>query len=453
MISLMKQLHSNTWISALLVGALFRLCDAPAVAQVTYASVSTYAGNSIPGLFDDSLGSARFNGPYGVCTDPITGTIYVADGLNNCIRKIEGGVVMTIAGNGVPGDLDGIGSSARFHVPTGVYFKNGYLYVCDDLNHKIKRIDSTGYVLTIAGTGLPGLTDGPALWATFNEPKSLVVDDSAVVYVADYENHCLRKIQDGIVTTIAGTGVAGDGVGPGSSAQLYRPRDLCIDPTGNLFFTDLGNHKIKKLTTAGDVQLLAGSGAPGWIDGLGASASFSTPVAIDWEAPGTLVVLDAVNARFRRVDLAGNVTTVFGSGNVGYMDGPSATAAFDLPQDICVDGGGNIYVGDYYNNVIRMVIPHGQAMGDKTSEDHDALLLFPNPAPAQIRIELKPFGEAPDYLMVHDAHGALVLQMGRGQLMGSIPGNMVLDATTWAKGQYTVQVGARGRSYCASFVH
>ncbi len=337
-------------LSILLMGSII------AASGQTYTTVSTFAGTGTSGLVNGPVATARFNFNYGICSDS-AGNIYVADAFNHCIRKISNGVVSTVAGNGFAGDVDGVGSSARFNTPIGVYFKNGYLYICDNSNHKIKRMDMSLNVVTIAGSGSAGYVDGAALSARFYEPKSLVVDNANNVYVADYENHCIRKIANGTVSTYAGIGTSpGDVLGASASARFNRPRDLCIDVAGNLYVADLTNHKVKVISTGGTVSLVAGSGASSSIDGTGAGASFNLPVGIDWGTSGDLFVLDAGTGKVRRLTTAGVVTTVAGSGNTGFINGPVASARFGtVPQDICLDPAGNLYIGDRTNNVIRVL--------------------------------------------------------------------------------------------------
>ena len=244
------------------------------IAKAQYSSVETYGGGPAAGSQNGAVGVSRFSGPYGVCHDPATDAIYVADGFNHIIRKIQDGQVTTVAGMaGVSADMVGPATAARFSTPTGVYFKNGWLYICDNINNKIKRMDAMGNVVTIAGSGGQGFQDGPALEARFFQPKSIVVDDNDVVFVADYENHRIRKIENGQVTTVAGSGSASDGVGPALSSGLHRPRDICIGTDGTLYFVDLMNHKVKKLTPNGQVELVAGSGSPASVDGQGSAAS------------------------------------------------------------------------------------------------------------------------------------------------------------------------------------
>ncbi len=351
--------------------------------QIT--NVITYAGTGVAGHFDASLSNSQFRQPYGLCSDS-AGNIYVADTYNHCIRKISGGMVTTIVGNGTAGDVEANGTNARFNYPTGVFFKNGILYICDNLNNKIKKMDAAGNVTTIAGSGAWSYQDGPAAQASFKEPKSITVDNAGVVYVADYENHCVRKIANGQVTTYAGAGnVSGDVLGASTSARFYRPRDLVLDAAGNLYVTDLMNNKIKVITTGGIVNLVAGSGAQGSTDGIGIGASFNRPCGIDIRQNGDLIVMDAVGPKVRIVTAAGVVTTLAGTGSPGYLDGPVMTAAFNLPQDICYDMQGNLYVSDDLNNVIRKLV-NLNPKGIEEIETSMSLQVYPNPATDQITI-------------------------------------------------------------------
>lgn len=420
-------------------------------AQFGYNTVDTHAGTGTASLMDGLLGSAAFNYPYGVCFDQTTNTIYVADAFNNCIRRIQGGVVTTVAGNGTVGDVDAQGANARFDHPTGVFYKNGYLYIADNYNNKIKRMDGTGLVETIAGSGSAGASDGVAALAEFYEPKSIAVDDSGTVFIADYENHMIRMLKDGIVSTIAGTGSAGDGLGPALLAHLHRPRDLCVDAAGNIYFVDLMNNKVKVLTTAGTVELVAGSGTAGTADGTGATAQFNHPVGIDWLVPGVLLVLDSFTPKVRRVTVGGVVNTIAGSGATGYVDGLCALAEFDLPQDVCVDNIGNIYVGDRNNNVIR-VISHALPQGMDISQDlNEGLSVFPNPTSAELVLEIPELGSPPQSAYVVDVCGRVVLLSFVGDI-GFGNRELRLDVSVLPSAQYFVSVTlANGRSLRAAF--
>src|SRR5262245_23509189 len=171
----------------------------------TYTNVETYSGTGVAGLVNGALMSAQYEMPYSLCYDGVTGTIYVADAYNHAIRKIVGGVVSTLAGNGTQGDADGVGGAARFYLPTGIDYHDGYVYVTDNGNHKIKRIDVvTGSTVTFAGTGSAGTTNGPLLTAKFFNPTEVRVASNGDVYVSDYGNHSIRKITGGMVSTFAG---------------------------------------------------------------------------------------------------------------------------------------------------------------------------------------------------------------------------------------------------------
>jgi precorrin-6B methylase 1 len=352
-------------------------------AQIT--NVITYAGTGVAGLFDAPIATAKFRQPYGLCSDSL-GNIYVADTYNHCIRKISGGNVTTIVGNGTIGDVDANGTNAQLNYPTGVFYKYGILYICDDLNNKIKKMDALGNVTTIAGSGAWSYQDGPAAQAAFKEPKSITVANNGDIFVADYENHCIRKISNGQVTTYAGVGgVSGDVLGASSTAKFYRPRDLVLDLAGNLYVTDLMNNKIKVVTTGGIVNLIAGSGAQGSADGNGIGASFYGPCGIDRRQNGDLIVLDAVGPKVRVVTTAGIVTTLAGTGSSGYHDGPVMTATFNLPQDICYDPQGNLFISDDLNHVIRKLV-NINPKGVEEFSSYVNLSFFPNPSSDQVTI-------------------------------------------------------------------
>lgn len=404
-----------------------------------YSNVYTFAGSASAGHVDGTLSDSRFNWPYGICYDAVSHAIYVADAYNHVIRKIQDGLVSTVAGNGTPGYADGQGDNAMFNTPTGVYFRNGVLYICDNLNNRIRQMDELGNVSTVAGSGTWGFADGPATSAAFKEPKSLVADNDGVVYVADYENHRIRKVQNGMVSTIAGSGEAGDGTGPALSAALNRPRDLCIAPDGTIYFVDLMNHRLKRLTTAGNVEILAGDGTPGWADGIGESAEFDAPVGIDWLSANELLVMDAVNPRFRKVTTTGVVTTLAGSGMTGYQDGPAPLSSFDLPQDVCRGANGDLYIADRNNNCIRILYKSGnepQFVEEMTAST--PLAAYPNPANDAVQIDISFLKEPIAGLIILDDMGRNVMSVS--QVVGAQDHRLTLTLpiTNLAYGRYTV---------------
>ncbi|MCX8013492.1 MAG: NHL repeat-containing protein, partial [Rectinema sp.] len=267
--------------------------------------------------------------------------------------------VSTLAGSGTAGAADGIGASAQFFMPQGVAVDGaGVVYVADTGNHKIRKIEANGIVSTIAGSGLQGSTEGTATVARFCFPSDLVISAAGTVYVADTENHKIRKISpEGVVSTLAGSGTAGDLDGTGAAARFNRPSGIAIDASGVLYIADTGNHKIKKITPEGVVTTIAGS-VSGYEDGPLLSARFSQPADIAIDSSGALIVVDTGNHRIRKIQ-SGQVTTVAGSGGIGTTDGPALQATFQHPSGIAIDSEGCLYVSDSDNNMIRKISPAG----------------------------------------------------------------------------------------------
>jgi streptogramin lyase len=330
-------------------------------------AVSTLAGLAGVAGSTDGIGSAaRFNFPAGVAVDS-AGNVYVADISNNTIRTITpAGAVSTLAGlAGSQGSTDGSGSTARFSGPRGVAVDTtGNVYVADFGNSTIRKITPAGVVSTWAGLAVyPGSTDAIGNDARFSGPKDLAVDPAGNVYVADMYNSTIRKITPaGAVSTLAGLAVtSGSEDGLGSAARFSFPSGVALDSAGNIYVADSNNYTIRKITPAGAVSTLAGlAGTPGSTEGSGSEARFSFPQDVGVDSAGTVYVADYSNSTIRRVTAAGDVSTWAGpAGSTGSVDGPRAAARFSSPQGAAVDTAGNIYVADTGNNTIRKITPAG----------------------------------------------------------------------------------------------
>jgi len=327
----------------------------------TSCIVSTLAGSGSSGSADKTGNEASFSDPTGVAVD-VSGNVYVADRWSRKIRKISPvGVVTTLAGSGGLGSEDGTGTAASFWNPTGVAVDNsGNVYVADDNSHIISKITPAGVVTTLAGGGggnpnsRQGSEDGTGAAATFNYPSGVAVDSSRNVYVADRANNKIRKITpDGVVTTLAGSGVAGSEDGTGTAASFSYPSGVAVDISGNVYVADGSNNKIRKITSDGVVTTLAGSARKGSRDGTAASFNYPQGVAVD--GIGNVYVADGSNHKIRKVTPAGLVTTLAGSGVSGSEDGTGTSASFDYPAGVAVDSIGNVYVADRGNNLIRKI--------------------------------------------------------------------------------------------------
>jgi hypothetical protein len=294
-----------------------------------------------------------------------SGNVYVADSLNNTIRKITPlGVVTTFAGlAGSRGSVDGAAGAARFNNPTGIAVDSlGNVYVADTSNSTIRKISPNGIVTTLAGTaGSFASADGTGVTARFSSPKGVAVDGAGNVYVSDTSNYTIRKITpDGIVTTFAGmAGNNGSTNGLGSAARFYFPDSVAVDGAGNVYVSDGGNATIRKITAVGQVTTLAGlAGSVGWTDGTGSAARFGGSSGLAVDDADNVYVTDTNNYVIRKITSAGVVTTVAGArGTRGATDGNSGIALFNAPSGVTIDGAGNLYVADAGNDTIRKITP------------------------------------------------------------------------------------------------
>jgi sugar lactone lactonase YvrE len=323
--------------------------------QSNYATpyaFKTLAGLVAPPAYVDGLGSgARFYGPQYVAVDG-AGNVYVTEFNNHVIRKItSAGVVTTLAGlAGVYGYADGTGSAARFDWPQGVAVdSSGNIYVGDAANGAIRKITSAGVVTTLhAGIG---------------SSEGVAVDSSGNIYVVDMGNSIIRKITPaGVVTTLAGlAGPPGYADGTGSAARFYWPHGVAVDASGNVYVSDAGNHVIRKVTAWGVVTTLAGqAGTYGSADGTGSAARFYSPGGVAVDGLGNVYVADSGNYTIRKIDAWGVVTTLAGlAGTYGSADGTGSAARFHPPEDVAVDGAGNVYVADTGNDTIRKITVAG----------------------------------------------------------------------------------------------
>lgn len=310
--------------------------------------IATLAGGNTSGFVDGMGGVARFNGLRGLILDGI-GNVIVADTSNHRIRKITPqGSVTTIAGSGAPSFADGTGTGASFNGPSGVARDAaGNLFVADTQNHRIRKIATSGMVTTVAGTGSPGATNHTnATLASFNQPWGIAVNGAGDLFVADFGNNLIRKISNiGQVTTFASTGISG-------------PSGLALDSSGNLIVANYSDSRILKISPGGTVTTLGGNGVPGFSgDGSSASsAQFNQPRAVCVDAADNIYVADTFNYRVRRIQAGSNVvSTLAGNGNATMQDGPAGTAQFGALFGIAARGAGDrLYLADFGNQRVRV---------------------------------------------------------------------------------------------------
>ncbi len=366
-----------------------------------FGVVTTLAGSQQNSGAQDGVGTnAWFNAPAAVSVDA-DGNVYVTDSGNQTIRKITPDRIVTTLGGsaGQTGSLDGTGSAALFNFPTGVTVdSNGVLYVADTMNNTIRQGVSTSGSSGSGGGGSGGAGSGgggsggggsgaggggsgtfvynPATPGTPNSqaagvfqavnlfvyPAGVARDSSGNLYVADPADNIIQKIDSsGMVATLAGiAGAAGAIDATGSNARFNQPNGLAVDASGNVYVADTGNGTIRKITPAGVVTTLAGSiYNRGNHDGTGLNAWFSSPTGVTTDGTGNVYVADAFTNTIRMVTSTGTVSTIAGSASVrgGSADGTGTAAQFNYPTGIAVDGSGNLFVADTYNDTVRKIAP------------------------------------------------------------------------------------------------
>jgi sugar lactone lactonase YvrE len=329
--------------------------------------VTTLAGAAgLAGSVDNTGALARFSGPSGLALDA-SGNLYVGDYQNSTVRMITpAGVVSTFAGTAnVWGNAEGTGAAARFYGTTGVAADAAnVIYVADYGNNSIRAITPGGVTTTLAGLGnFIGAVNGTGAAASFNEPYGLAVDASGTVYVADWDNHTIRKVAPGgIVSTLAGkAGTAGSIDASGIAAGFRFPSGLALDGSGTVYVADTGNNTLRMITSGGQVTTLAGTaGVSGKLDATGPAASFNAPLGVALDGSGNVYATDSGNNTIRKITPAGVVTTLAGTaGVIGGADGQGTAATFSTPSGIAMGASGNLYVADRENNTIRMITPTG----------------------------------------------------------------------------------------------
>jgi uncharacterized protein (TIGR03437 family) len=337
------------------------------IRRVSGGVITTVAGNGLAGSGGENgpATGAQLNLPQGVAVD-VDGNVYIADAGSSRVYKVSNGVITTVAGNGTPGYSgdNGPATSAQLNQPQGVAVDAARnLYIADTFDNRVRKV-SNGVITTVAGNGTVGLSgdNGPATAAQLDLYQSgLAVDSAGNLYIADTLNNRIRKVEKGVITTVAGNGPHGLGGffsgdnGPATSAWLGMPQGVAVDSAGNLYIADSSNGRIRKVSN-GVITTVVGNGlgiGPGGIgdNGPATSAVLIQPQGVAVDSAGNLYIADTGNYRIRKV-ANGVITTAAGNGTPGFGgdNGPATGAQFNVPQGVAVDAAGNIYVADTGNN-------------------------------------------------------------------------------------------------------
>jgi len=332
-------------------------------------TITTIAGTGVSGFSGDGGPStaAQLSQPYAVAVDTAN-NLYVAEIFNQRVRKVNSaGIITTYAGTGVNGYSGdgGPATSANVSNMRGIDADTrGNIYIADYTNNRLRKIDVNGVITTLAGTGPAASTGdgGLAVNAQLNGPYAAAADTLGNVYIADMLGNRVRKINPaGIISTYAGTGSSGyngDGIAA-TSANLFYPSSLYLDTAGNLYIADYGHHRIRMVNTAGIISTVAGNGTGGFSGdgGPATAAQFNLPRGVTLDRNGNMYVADRLNNRIRKINSAGTISTLAGNGTAGFAGdgGPSINAQFNNPTKVTTDQLGNLFVADYNNQRVRKI--------------------------------------------------------------------------------------------------
>jgi hypothetical protein len=320
----------------------------------------TVAGNGSAGFSGDGGPAtiARLHAPQDQAVDA-AGNVYIADGDNHRVRKVSPeGTITTVAGTGQAG-LSGDGGpaiEAKLTFPTGVAIGSaGDLFIADGVNGRVRKVDASGIITTVAGGGKPaaGLGDGgPAIAARLQAPYQLAFHAAGDLFIADLNGRRIRKVDPaGIITTVAGGGKPADGRGDGGAATdaaLKQPGGVAVDSAGNVYISDFEDGRVRKVGLDGIIRTVAGGGQPADRVGDGGPATdarLDGPNGIALDAGGNLFIPEDRGERIRKVTPEGSISTVAGNGQIGRTGdgGPATDASLNSPMSVAVDRAGNLY--------------------------------------------------------------------------------------------------------------
>ena len=341
------------------------------IKHVSYSQIiTTICGTGVSGFSGDGglATAAMMTQAWGLEIDYATGNIYVSDVYNNRVRRIDpSGIITTIAGNGTAGySGNGIlATSGPLNHPTDIAIYGTDIYFSESFSQRIRKIDAAGIITTVAGNGISGYSGdgGPATNARISEPNGVAVDNSGNIFICDQYTNRIRKVNTaGIISTIAGNGLmgyTGDG-GPATNATMHLPDQMGTDAAGNVYFSDFYNNVVRKVSTTGIITTFAGNGIAGFSGdgGPATAAKLHGPAGVHFDLSGNCYISDASNNRVRKVTPAGIISTIAGTGTAGFSgDGGSPLLAQLNNVDLArPDAAGNIYIGDMYNNRIRKIV-------------------------------------------------------------------------------------------------
>jgi outer membrane protein OmpA-like peptidoglycan-associated protein/sugar lactone lactonase YvrE len=400
--------------TASLAGGLF---VGTASAARTPPQLSILAGTSNPGPpTPGPATSSDLNSPYGVAVDG-AGNVYIADTYNQEIEKVTAaGQLSIVAGTGNNGTpTPGPATRSDLSNPSGVAVDGaGNVYIADTDNNEIEKVTTAGQLAIIAGTGTSGAaTPGPATSSDLSSPVGLAIDSTGNVYIADTDNNEIEKVTTaGQLSVIAGTGTAGAATpGPATSSDLNNPNGVAVDGAGNVYIADTGNNEIEKVTATGPLAIIAGTGTSGAATpGPATSSDLNNPFGLAVDGAGNVYIVDTFNQEIEKVTATGSLAVIAGTGNPGPpTPGPATSSDLGYPYAVAIDGAGDLYIADTGNSEIEKVAAA------------TTVPVFTADSPPTAKV-----GEHYTYTFTASGHPAATFRVASGHL----PPGLTLDATT-----------------------
>jgi sugar lactone lactonase YvrE len=402
---------------------LFLLVAFAGFAAHAQGIITTIAGNTVTQYIGDGWPATNYSlaQPSGMCVDR-AGNIFVSDFADHRIRKIDThDTLFTISGNGVPGYTGDGGAFplAEYRNPSGICLDAAEnLYICEWYNDVVRKVNrTTGIITTVCGMGLGGYAgDGaPATTAHMETPKGICVDHAGNLYVADYGNHRIRKVDaiTGIISTFAGTGTSGysGDNGAATAAKISYPNAISVDTIGNLYISDYGNNRIRKVAAGtGDITTCVGDGTMGYTGdgGPAVNAKIRRPNSVHISSHGYLYLSDAGNNVIRSVNPDGIITTIAGNGGFGFAgdNGPAVNATFNGPSAVFADDAENLYIADGEASTVRKVTPIVNAVTKLQSPVQ--FMVYPNPSSGVFTLQASKVAVTPGKLQVYNSVGQVI---------------------------------------------
>jgi hypothetical protein len=367
--------------------------------QAQIKIITTICGNGTAAYGGDAAvaTAAKLNNPSGVALGD-SGKLYIVDKGNSRIRKInKAGIISTFAGTGTSGYSGDNGqATAAQMAPSAIAVDDaGNIYIAEGSNNCVRKITRLGVITTIAGTSTAGFMgdNGPASSAALSNPIALATDHAGSLYISDQGNNRIRIINSaGVIATVAGggTGGLGDG-GQATASTLSVPAGIALDRAGNLFIADQSNNVIRKVSITGIISTFAGTGISGYSGdgGPAIAAKFNFPVNVGVDSSNNVYVVEGNNSAIRKIDASGTITTIAGNGTSGFSGdgGPATAAKVNYPSAVAFDTLGNMFFADLNNNRVRKVGPISRVAVTPVSRESGSIELMPNPTTGSLTVK------------------------------------------------------------------